>query len=241
MLELMMQEQASAKKEAVTTATIQSTKAGLGAGFKKGFLSSTTKQKSTADSSNATGTTSSVPGQREEEPIVVKANVTTKAAAPSVLSDLHSSVQAGLRDDPTSHSSSKLLQELEKGDWATPGLIAAMQSNDRLAQGLRSPKCMAAMELMMSDPAEAKRRFAHDTEVSLFLQEFGRVMSAHFESLAAANTRSPQTQTQTQSAHKTSSATSETAVMTKVSTTATTTSNSSLGPLHADIVNNKRT
>ena len=70
-------------------------------------------------------------------------------------------------------------------DWATPDLMNTLQGNPILSRGLSNPKCMAALTLLQSDPASAKRRFEHDPDVSMFLQEFGRVMADHFNSLGA--------------------------------------------------------
>jgi hypothetical protein len=57
-------------------------------------------------------------------------------------------------------------------------------SNKVLAAGLSNPKCLAAIDLMQKNPKEAKKRFESDVEVTLFIQEFGKMMSEHFNSLA---------------------------------------------------------
>lgn len=73
-----------------------------------------------------------------------------------------------------------------------------LHDNPILAHGLNNPKCMAALTLLQSDPAEAKKRFEKDPDVSLFLQEFGRVMSSHFTSLGASqDTQQKQSSTST--------------------------------------------
>ncbi|CAE7537883.1 unnamed protein product, partial [Symbiodinium microadriaticum] len=69
--------------------------------------------------------------------------------------------------------------------WATPDLMNTLQGNPILARGLSNPKCMTALTLLQSDPTEAKKRFEKDPDVSLFLQEFGRVMADHFNDLGA--------------------------------------------------------
>lgn len=66
--------------------------------------------------------------------------------------------------------------------------MGTLQDNPILASGLRNPKCMAALQLLQSDPTEAKKRFEKDADVSLFLQEFGRVMSGHFNRLGEQQT-----------------------------------------------------
>jgi hypothetical protein len=90
-----------------------------------------------------------------------------------------------------------------------------LQDNPILSRGLSNPKCMAALQLLQSDPTEAKKRFEKDPDVSLFLQEFGRVMSSHFTSLGA----SQDTQQSQQSSASTLPAVQE------------------IGPLHADAIN----
>lgn len=44
---------------------------------------------------------------------------------------------------------------------------------------------MAAIQLMQQNPKEALNKFQSDPEVTMFLQEFGKIMSAHFEALGA--------------------------------------------------------
>lgn len=55
-----------------------------------------------------------------------------------------------------------------------------------LSRGFSDPKCMAAMQLLQTDPKEAQRKFQNDPEVSGFLQEFGKLMAGHFEALGSA-------------------------------------------------------
>jgi hypothetical protein len=70
-------------------------------------------------------------------------------------------------------------------DWVTPDLMESFKSNQALSRGFSNPKCMAAMQLLQSDPKEAQRRFGSDPEVSGFLREFGKLMAGHFEALGA--------------------------------------------------------
>jgi hypothetical protein len=67
----------------------------------------------------------------------------------------------------------------------TPDLVSQFQSNEILTRGFRDPKCMAAMELMQKDPSEAIRKFQGDPQVTAFLQEFGKLMAGHFETLGS--------------------------------------------------------
>jgi hypothetical protein len=47
---------------------------------------------------------------------------------------------------------------------------------------------------MQKDPNEAMKRFQNDPDVSRFLQEFGKVMSSHFEALGAQQEKAKQGQ-----------------------------------------------
>ena len=55
-----------------------------------------------------------------------------------------------------------MLQSLRGGDWITPDLKEQFASNEIFTKGLQNPKCIAAMQLMQSDPKEAERRFRGD-------------------------------------------------------------------------------
>jgi hypothetical protein len=58
------------------------------------------------------------------------------------------------------------------------------QTNDVIRNGLKNARCNAALQMMQSDPKEAKKRFEGDPEVDLFMKEFGKVMSLHFNELS---------------------------------------------------------
>lgn len=70
-------------------------------------------------------------------------------------------------------------------EWVTEDLISSFSKNKVLESGFKNPKCVAAIELMQKDPQEAKKRFANDPEVNIFMQEFGRVMSNHFTNIGS--------------------------------------------------------
>jgi hypothetical protein len=59
------------------------------------------------------------------------------------------------------------------------------QENEIIRKGLGNHKFSQALQLMQSDPKEAKKRFEGDPEVELFMSEFGKVMSSHFSQLGA--------------------------------------------------------
>lgn len=69
-------------------------------------------------------------------------------------------------------------------EWVTPTLLAVFQKNDVIRNGLKNARCTAALQMMQSDPKEAKKRFEGDPEVDLFMREFGKVMSLHFNELS---------------------------------------------------------
>lgn len=70
-------------------------------------------------------------------------------------------------------------------EWVTPALLAVFQENEVIKNGLGNQKCTQALQLMLSDPKEAKKRFEGDSEVELFMSVFGKVMSSHFDQLGA--------------------------------------------------------
>ncbi len=63
--------------------------------------------------------------------------------------------------------------------------MEVFKQNPIIARGMSDPRCQAALQLMQTDPKEAQKRFQHDQEVNVFLQEFGKVMSGHFDALGA--------------------------------------------------------
>lgn len=78
-------------------------------------------------------------------------------------------------------------------EWMTPTLSSDIAANPILVNGLRNPKCMAAIKMMQENPKEAQKRFQDDPEVNTFLMEYGRVMSAHFEALGQQQGQVPPT------------------------------------------------
>lgn len=80
-----------------------------------------------------------------------------------------------------------MLKQLKQGDWVTPDLLQIFNENLIIKNGLKNPKCSAALQMMQNDSKEAKKHFQGDPDVDLFLREFGRVMSNHFNQLASSN------------------------------------------------------
>ena len=88
------------------------------------------------------------------------------------------------------------LTYIDFSDWVTQDLVGQIQSNAVLGAGLRDPECTSAMQLMQQDPELARKRFEGNAKVTRFLQEFGRVMAAHFEALGTQQQAQPQQQQQ---------------------------------------------
>jgi hypothetical protein len=63
-------------------------------------------------------------------------------------------------------------------------LTAKLQANDVIRNGLmNNPKCIAAMQLLQSNPKEAQSRYQNDPEVVIFITEFSKIMAEHFTAL----------------------------------------------------------
>lgn len=184
MLELMMQAQSEAKKQkdVVVAKEAEKNSKTFGGGFKKGFLGgSSTKPKPSAGASktvsaktkDACSTTDSstdtIPVVRPKERSQTTGGVT-------------SSIQREV-DEAMKKDADPMMQKIQGGEWVTPDLLEVLQSNPVLGNGLKNPKCMAALQLMQKSPAEAKARFGNDPDVNAFVMEFGRVMGSHFTSL----------------------------------------------------------
>ena len=208
MLELMMAAQSSAKKakgqeEAVAAQKETKTFAN---GFKKGFFgskpsSTTTNSSSSQNKTLTTANTNTVDVKSQTNKSLDESIPTIKKLTKdsSLVLD---EVQNSLKEDEN-----PMLKQLKTGgslifipniwyvfiksyflycslDWVTPELSAKFQTNKIVSDGLKNPKCMAAMQLMQKSPEEAKKKYANDTEVDIFLREFGKLMSDHFYNLA---------------------------------------------------------
>lgn len=223
MLELMMaaQKEAAAEVKQKKSIEAKAKESGFGSGLKKGFFSSAkpTTSKPTGDKSASISaevnkaTTKKTEKTDFDDDIIDLTNVSGKKSSPGNKKDsekfVFDDVQKALDED---HH--PLLQQIKKNgrfylliyavlicfsEWVTPDLMTIMQTNKIIAKGMKDPKCVSAMQLMQSDPKQAMARFKDDEDVSLFLREFGSVMAAHFEGLAATQGQQ-QTQTQPQQA-----------------------------------------
>lgn len=149
-----------------------------GGGLKKGFLSSAkpAKKKAPAASSRPSvggAERAAVQGEAEDVPYIGFAGGDAESARKESLK--LPEVQAAIRQG------SEMLQKDQS--WITPQLMAAMQTRPDLLAGLSNPRMQQAMQLMQSDPLEAKRRFGNDPEVTKFLQDFSSLMATHFDVL----------------------------------------------------------
>ncbi len=82
---------------------------------------------------------------------------------------------------------------------------------------------------MQKNPNEAKKRFASDPDVELFMKEFGKMMSEHFFSLAQQNGQS--------SGSSTESSTESSKVVVSTDRIAPI---QEIGPIHADIMKKQK-
>ncbi len=64
--------------------------------------------------------------------------------------------------------------------WANEELLRRVASDPVLAMGMANPRCQAAIADLQKDPATAKRKYASDPLVRMFLERFVAVMGEHF-------------------------------------------------------------
>ena len=187
-LELMMaaQREAKATKDEEVKKDM---KKGFGSGFAKGFFNDSNKKKdsksSKSNNTNASTTTTTTSNSNS-----TTINVTKKKDDDGKLKDIMKDVKKAMDDD-----TNPLLKQLQQGDWVTDDLKTAFSKNSIVTNGFSNPKCMAAMELMKTNPNEAKKRFEGDPDVDIFMKEFGRLMSDHFNKLGSKQTTSSSSST----------------------------------------------
>jgi len=134
---------------------------GSGGGLKKGFFS-TAKAKKRDPVEKA-----------EEVPYIVGAGSVEEARRQSLqMPEVQEAVKQNI----------SRLQEDQS--WVTPQLLSAMQARPDLMQALSKPKIKEAMQLMQTNPEEAKRRYNHDEEVMKFMKDFSSLMATHFDVLS---------------------------------------------------------
>lgn len=142
-------------------------------GFKKGFFGSS--------SSNTNKAKKPLSDSSDVEEVQIKPP--TKKSDPNEKLVLEE-VQQAMQDDSETNP---ILRQLRSNEWVTPDLTSKISTNPILAAGFKHPTCLAAIELMQKDPNEAMKRFKNDPAVTRFLQEFGKVMGEHFESIGSSN------------------------------------------------------
>lgn len=182
MLEMMMEAQRAAKAEKVSHQEQEKkkvAKSGFG-GFKKGFFGDGSSVKKSTCSKTSTTEPSSSSKSKSDIVEVRKPPPTAPATKKSNENrdQLVEEVQRAMEKDQN-----PLLKQLQSNEWVTGDLMSAMSNNPILSQGLKNPRCLAAMELLQRDPKEAQKRFQGDPEVGIFMQEFCKVMSIHFTAL----------------------------------------------------------
>jgi hypothetical protein len=224
LMDLMLAAQQEAKQASDAIKTVERVKESkkFGGGFKKGFLSGSSSG-SGSSSSKISKTTK--PNHEEKKDSQPQNAIPTIKGQPQQ----QQQQQAGLVLDDVQEAmkeeSNPLLQQIKQGEWATPELMDSLRQNPILANGLQNPKCLSALQLLQKDPKEAKKRFENDSEVSFFLQEFGKVMSSHFNELG---NQQQQQQQQSQSQQQQRSVPS--------STSSSGSKIQEIGPLHAEAI-----
>jgi hypothetical protein len=169
----MMAAQAAAKKEKEAK-TQKAANKSFGGGFKKGFFSSSSNN----NSSNSTMKKKSGKSNVIDVKAPNNGGKNKQTDKSDTLSSIAKEVGAAMEE-----STNPAVKELQKGEWMTPDLVKIFAHNPIISKGLTNPKCQQAMQLMQKDPEEARKRFGGDKEVDIFMREFGKVMSAHFEQL----------------------------------------------------------
>lgn len=150
---------------------------GFGGGLKKGFLSSKPQAIKAKDR------------EKDKQPKDVKEpqEVPFIAGAGSKEDAKRMSLQM-----PEVQQAMQGVEKLKQDQsWVTPQLMAALQSRPELLKSLSDPKIQEAMQLMQTDPDEARRRYSDNEEVSKFIKDFGSLMATHFNVLSkeASNTK----------------------------------------------------
>eukprot|EP01033_Poteriospumella_lacustris_P009712 gene9712-6950_t len=171
------------KKAVQETEQKQAAKTGFG-GFKKGFFGEKPK-KTTASKPEAVKT-------EKTEIVEVKkssASAAAKNAPKPNREQIVEEVQRAMEEDQN-----PLLKQLRSNEWATQDLMSMVSTNSVLSQGLKNPRCVAAMELLQRDPKEAQKRYQGDPEVGQFLTEFCKVMSIHFTALGEQQAKASSTE-----------------------------------------------
>ena len=185
-LELMMAAQLEAKQ--IKDNEVKKEQKKFGSGFAKGFFNdSSSKKKDNSKSSKPTTTSSSNTKPNDDKKDKDTINVIKKKEDDGKLKDIIKDVKKAMDDD-----TNPLLKQLQQGDWVTDDLKTVFQSNKIVRDGFSNPKCMAAMELMKTNPNEAKKRFEGDPDVDQFMREFGKLMSDHFNKLGGSQSNNNQ-------------------------------------------------
>ncbi|KAG8465386.1 hypothetical protein KFE25_002693 [Diacronema lutheri] len=140
-------------------------------GLKKGFLSAGAPKPRAA----AAAATLAASAKREEPEVIRPAQ------------GLPSGALAGLRidevQDALKGAGAKLASNTE---WVTDDLLAKMQADPILRQGLTNPRFQAVIAELQTDPQSAMARHAADGELQMFIMRFMQLMASHLSALAPA-------------------------------------------------------
>jgi len=142
-------------------------------GFKKGFLSGGTSQRSTNKvSSSATGSSGSSSGGVP----MLKGSADAKQKSLEL-----PEVQSKMAADQA--EAAKLGANGPNG-WMTPELMQKIAATPVLRKAFMDPRCQQAMSEMTSNPTEAMKKYGDVPEMREFLQAFMKLMGEHFGELA---------------------------------------------------------
>jgi len=68
-----------------------------------------------------------------------------------------------------------------QGQWMTPDLLQNVQKNPKIMEYMNDPEVMQAVNMMQSNPDEAKKRYGKNPKVMEFYKMFGGLMGNHYE------------------------------------------------------------
>lgn len=92
---------------------------------------------------------------------------------------------AGLRIDEVQDALKGAGAKLAKDQsWVTDDLLAQMQADPLLRQGLTNPRFQSVISELQTDPQGTMKRHAGDGELQMFIMRFMQLMAAHFSALA---------------------------------------------------------
>ena len=67
--------------------------------------------------------------------------------------------------------------------WLTPSLLQQIVSDPLLVKSMSEPRFQEAIALLQKSPAEAKKKYQNDSEVTEMIIRYMRIIGTHFEVL----------------------------------------------------------